>query len=468
MVGGEEYPQRGTPIGELADELARLCTGEVLTIAEFSMDGIVIWEVQRDQVGTPHCRYWPIVSWPDDGSVPTDEKLDEIIQTRPGSSLILASGLLREPYATLFDRFSFSRGGVPSFRCTSSLAGMLRHVLIHDPLVQWYELVTLQRTPSGPPILKGHLLFPPGAKRGDKETFRIRCEPADENGTVFAVVATEQVRRFRLVSLSSANVPPGVYRLTAELRRPGVVCFRDLPAGLQPEHRTWAELVTQVPAQLDVPQPAHLICAIETSGVPNQVFERLRRAEQLIRHAAEGVQARLSFSLVSYGTHSFERNVPADQVTMHVWEVTAEQALAALGDLRTRGAAPTGYHLAAQLECALTEINDKLRSVEGRPIIVAIGARPPFPRRSQLNTALLPCPHRRDWRRAMERLLTQPGISLGAIHGPGPVSEIWMELGRKAFAHLDAFDVHRFAADLGLRNSSPSYVPFPVIESEES
>jgi hypothetical protein len=80
--------------------------------------------------------------------------------------------------------------------------------------------------------MDGHALFPPGAQRGYSHQFTVRCELSDSRGTVFAVV-TREARCFRIVSLKSGVIPPGVYEPNAVLLRPGQVVFEGLPAVLR-------------------------------------------------------------------------------------------------------------------------------------------------------------------------------------------------------------------------------------------
>ena len=134
---------------------------------------------------------------------------------------------------------------------------VLRAVIIDDVLTQWYELVVLRRTRFGRLVLEGCQLFPPNALPGDLQPFSIRCEPSGGNGTVFAVVIDEPPRNFRLVSLESANLAPGHYKLSAELLGPALSTFMASLRSYVPESRSWRDLVAAIPARIEMYRPAH-------------------------------------------------------------------------------------------------------------------------------------------------------------------------------------------------------------------
>lgn len=339
-----------------------------------------------------------------------------------------------------------------------------------DTLTHAYELVVLRRTRSGHLMLGGYQLFPHSARRGDCKTFTIRCGPSYENGTVFAVVAVEGVRGFRLVSVESANIFPGTYEVTAELLRPGLVRFHGLPAELRSEHRSWANLVGAIPAKIDLPERAHLVCAVEVIGTEDQVEERISRVEQLIGLVTENTERELAFSLVSYGAHSFDWKMLEDPAKALAWASGADTALSALRVLRDRGPVEADYTRAAQIECMLAKVASRLGMQHGRPVLVTAGSRPPYPQRMDPRTEILPCPQRNDWRRALQRIRTLPGSTFGAIcESAGTLDErgdedIWRRLGSDAIADLNAVNIRSFAADLGLLSPTVQPVPFPIVE----
>jgi hypothetical protein len=451
----------------LAEQLARLGAGEALALVELGADGIVSWEVHRDSSGTPRAWHWPAVPVSSLGraGVRPEQLPHTVARAGAESHLTLVVSSPDEPGSGPFGLLSSAHPDAPVLRGAGPLGTVLRDVIADDPLTCWYELVGLRPTKSGRLLFGTQPLIPPGARRGYRRKFVVRCERSDDHGTVFAVVSAEQGRRLHLLSVESATLAPGVYRLTAELRRPGLVGWLGLPAKPGLDHRRWSELVAAVPERLDRAGPAHLICAIEVSGSQGQVEDRISRVEQLIR-GVDDVDGGLNISLISYGPHSFERGGPDSSPAVLTWATTSQHALSALSALRDRGPMRVGYPRAAQLECVLAEVADRLTGPEGRVALVSVGARPAFPPRVDPRTEILPCPRRRDWRLALGRLRQQPGIAFGAIRDPGPNEAIWTELGREAFAPVDAVDIIGFATSLGLQSGTVPRVPFPLIETE--
>jgi hypothetical protein len=464
----------------LADGVAALDEHDALTIAELTTAGIVVWEARRNMTGTPRCRHWPAVPWSsvyNDDGILAEDALRRVIRAGSGARMVFVCSSLDGPYATdALGWLRYAYPAAPAFQCTAPLDDLLRRAIADVPLTQRYELVVLRRARSGELVLTGCQLFSPGAQRGDRRSFTIRCEPSDENGTVFAVVTAEPEYRFQLVSLQSAKLTPDRYHLTAELRRPGLVRFHGLPAGLRTDYRSWPELVAAVPERLDPAEPAHLICVVEVSGASDQALERLERIGQLVGCAADDAKDRLAVSLISYGPHSVDRGGPEVPLKVWTWADSSDAALSALGQLRDRGPAELGYPRAAQLECVLTEVADRLTGREGRPFLVAVGSRPAFPKRVDPASEIIPCPRGRDWRRALHRLREHPGIAFGAIHDHGMEEEIWSQLSHDASTRVDAVDMQGFAADLGLlsltvelglRSLTVQPVPFPLVDVAE-
>ena len=348
--------------------------GLAFTVVEFGADGITAWEIARDRNGTPKARHWPAVrpALSDDPGVLYDRKLSWL--TSAGSRLLLVSSSPDELYATVFDVVRSARPDAPIYYSAIPLAEVLREIIAGTPLTHWYKLVVLRPTRSGRLVFESCQLFPPDAAHGYQHQFQIRCEPSDEHGTVFAVVAEGARNSFRLVSLRSASLDPGVYEPTATLLRPGQVDFQGLPGKLRAEHRSWPELVRAVPARLDRPPPAHLICTVDISGTADQLLRRIDRLEQLVS-CADAADTRVRVSLISYGPHSFDRAVPDEPATVLAWAEASKTVLTALAKLGKRRPREDEYPRASQLECALTEVAGLIcnRPQDGRPILVTVG-----------------------------------------------------------------------------------------------
>ena len=172
----------------LMTEVALLDKGTIFSVVEFGADGITGWEVWQDKAGVPRARHWPCEPASDrtDPSVLYEHRLRPLTT---GRRLLIIFDALHELYADAFEVLRAARPEAPVYYCTVPLASLLRDVIAEIPLTCWYELVVLRQTESRRLVLDSRQLFPPGAQRGYREQFRIRCEPSDEHGTVFAVVA---------------------------------------------------------------------------------------------------------------------------------------------------------------------------------------------------------------------------------------------------------------------------------------
>jgi hypothetical protein len=463
----------------LTEAVADLTHGRRLTVVELAAAGIVTWEVRRDPADVPRGRTWPLAPWPatyDEGG-PADRAIIRAGRLSSGDDdITIVVSTFADPAmgAAALRGLRRARPDIQHFSCpTAQVNGLLREVIADDPLTRFYELVTLSETRSGRLELGCALLFPIGAQRGATAQLTLRCENSDDLGTTFAVVAASPDERlFNLAMVRSAKAPPGVYRLTAELRRPGLVRFHGLPTAPVRDERAWSELVAAVPDRL-VPPPAaaHLICAVEISGPagrPERVVERISRASQVISTAAEGRRGGLRVSVLSFGPHAFERNALHGPVDFLCWNDAPETALDRLPSLAALGALTGGYPHAAQIECALTRVADRLD--EGFPgvrtALVTIGGRPPFPARTD-PSEILPCPGRNDWAAALARLRGDHGVAMAAICDTLPASDrIWHELGGGSPAPLDTVSPQQLCRSLGLAPSVVQCVPFPFVEPE--
>jgi hypothetical protein len=472
----------------LAGEIRRLTVGKALTIAEFAPDKVTVWKVRPDSCGTPRIWYWPR-NWGSlrAGGVLDERELVSFMLPADASRMLLARTEFAAPSAPVgrdAERaYGIARAAYPrarAFRSTASVDDLLDEAIASVPLPQWYELVLLRRRPSGRLEFTAQQLFAPGARRADTRTFAVRCEPSDENGTVFAVAAREAALQFRLVSMASAKIPPGSYNVTATLLRPGAVRFDGLPVKLREDTRSWLDVLAAVPERLDVFSSAHLIVAVELCGSAAEVEGRVDRASQLISDVAGGADGPVRFSLLTYAAHSFDRRPDEEPVTVLAWADDDHDVLGRLLlRLRERGPARVRYTRAAQIECLLAEVALRLKGPEGaeagRPVLVTIGARTAFPHRIDPVSEILPCPRHYDWRVIGRRLSgDHAGMAFGAIRDRGSddgfadaAEEVWRLLGTDARAELAAaFDVKRFAVGLGLLSPASQYIPFPLTDHE--
>ncbi|NDU75238.1 hypothetical protein GWI34_21805 [Actinomadura sp. DSM 109109] len=357
---------------------------------------------------------------------------------------------------------------------------LLREVIAEEPLSQSYELVTVREAESGRPELAGLLLFPVGSRRGDRESVTLRCEPAGDGGTVFAVMAWSPERgTLSLVSRRRIRLPPGRYRLSAELRGPGRIGFHGLPGPLLREERSTDELVAALPARLARTAPrAHLVCAVETAGPRDggEPAARFARAHEVISEVAAGPRPGLAVSLIVYGSHSYERRPRGTPVDVPVWAATPDRALSALDELAARPPAPGGHPRAAPVECVLAEVEARLgargraaapgaRDAEQeRTALLLVGDRPPHP--PWPTPGLLPCPAGVDWEEALARLRSRPHVRVGALcDRPSALSHpAWARIAGPSPDGTGSGGLSGLVTRLGLGPDEGYRVPFPISE----
>lgn len=338
-------------------------------------------------------------------------------------------------------------------------------------LTEEYGLVALSRSRSGSLHFDRVPLFGPGARTGNTVSFTVRCLPSDDSGTAFATFAESPAApdaRPRLLVMQSGKIPPGTYELTAELLHPypGHVRLRGLPVTLRDDPRSWDEIMAAVPPRLPAGAgPAHLIAAVEISSEPAMVLKRIMRVGALFEHVAESSADPTSYSVITYGPHHINNNrdtYPEIPVRMLAWAVSVEPALHTLAGLAHHGALPNGYPHAAQLECMLAELANRLTGREGRPVLVTAGWRPPHPPRIDPGTRYIPCPEHNDGLAIRSWLKGRhPGMGFGAIRDPGPKDDLWEQLG--SYLTNDTFYAPDFAARFRLTGQPVQLLPLPLL-----
>lgn len=451
----------------LVTEIADLGETGTLAVAELSASGVSAWTVRRNAAGNPRLAGARRTDWPSlcsDGVRDDEERLRRAAGLADGVPLLV---VCQDPAAPQSDwALSILTAGRPEpavFSCALDVAALIQRAIADGPLPRMHELVVVRHGPSGKLRLSLYGLFPAGARRDDRKLVRIRVEPSGDQGTVFAILATEAGRAPEIVTIRSVQLTPGPYRLTARLLGPGEIAFDGVVDLLEDETRGWSELVSAVPEILPRLEPVHLICALEVSD--GQFEERRSRIEQLISSVAGRGNDRLAVSLICYGAHEVRRGEPDFDPVVLTWENTSEAAIAALSRVRGKHARADGYARAAQLECVLAHLAHELNGSAGRPVLVCAGSRPPFPPRVDVRTGIIPCRKRVDWNRSLRQLGQLPGMAFGAIHDREPQG-IWEVLGKDAFANGEAADIDEFAAALGLVRPAGQAVPFPFDDRE--
>jgi hypothetical protein len=458
MIGAEDEVHDA-----LSDELARLTGTARFTVVEFSVIGATIWRVYRDENGTPRAEQ-PRVR----ASSLRDP--DAFYREVDPAFIVRTSADLPDD---LFGLLPGARG-VPVYDCRIPLEDQMREAIRDSPLVLGYELAVLRQVPPGRPdagrlVLTGHQLFPPGVTQGHRAVARVRCEPTDGDGTVFAVVTRDRrpdvppnAQALRPVHIQSAVVPSGTYEVTAVLTRPGRVLLQGLPAQLGRFSGSWDDLTGQVPDRLAAPEPVHLVCLVEVSGGEDRLELRIDRLSQLIDEADKGA-GRLSVSVLAYGPHSVAWSVEEQPVTVRAWAAPSSRAEHELRGLAGRKTDEREYRRAAQLECALDAVARHLSDRDGRPVLVVAGGRPPHPHAMDTRTTVIPCPDRVNWKWQLDRI-GGLGASFGALRDHDARGEVWRSLGQDAMATVDdPVDMQDFATRLGLLEAAQT-VPFPFVD----
>jgi hypothetical protein len=468
-----------TIIGALSYELEQLTGNATFRVAEFTADTVTIFEISRDEHGTPVAVEWRYAH--DDGALRAqkpDRWWAALTDPETINRRIAPRFIVHPPPAlpgVTGDLISDLSHEIPVYECPTPLREMLRTAIRACPLRVGYELAVLTRGPddhtSTELVLTGLPLFPIGATQGDQVTIQVRCEPTDANGTAFAIATRPPrinvqaaSRPLRPLQVQMAVVPPGSYELTAVLIRPGRVRIEGLPASLDSSPgRSWEDLKRIVPGQVSLPRPVHLICLIEVSGgVADRMDQRIYRLEQLIS-AAQADGGPLRVSVIAYGAHGVAWRVEDKPPEVRVWAVPGSQAITALRALAKHRTDELEYLRAAQLECALRLLHERLTVIDERYVIVAAGGRPGHPHRLDTRNQVIPCPERVNGMLEIDWLRSVPDITLGALQDSQHQGAIWEHLGRDAVALVDDMDVEAFTLDLGL-GASVQAVPFPVIE----
>lgn len=463
----------------LRDQLGRLTGSAAFRIAELAVDSATIFEISRDEHGTPMAVTW---NYPYEGGVlrvwEPDRWSDAMTDPESFHRDIAPRFIVRTLHQLPNELRSLLRSPlcqVPVYECEAPLGELVRAAITQSPLQLGYELAVLKQVPAsrmGPArlVLTGLPLFPPGETSGRRVGIRIKCEPTDTEGTVFAVVTREPrpdvprlQQQLRLLQVHAAVVRPGTYDLTAELIRPGKVRFDGLGVPLGSSSRSWDQLKRLLPERLAGQEPVHLVCMVEVCGGGDRLEQRVYRLQELVTKAQAGAGP-LRVSVITYRAHGVAWKVDDRPPEVRARAVPGSAAINTLRGLVGRRVDEREYLGAAQLECALQLVRRILRPADGRPVVVTAGGRPAHPPGLDTSRQLIPCPEWVDWRSELDRLSTLPGITFGALCDSRPGGGIWQRLGRHAAATVDdAVDMDSFAADLGLLGVAQT-VPFPVIE----
>ena len=469
----QELPE--SLVAALVDDISRLRASDSLTVIALDTIGAASVRIRRDRHGTPARS--PVGSFPWEGG-PENEDV-----YMPGFSALISDGrvvLIRKPGAPAdadaLAAVARGRGG----RSVASEAPVSEYyvdtnadvpraideAIARCPLTRSYELLTMNGMVWGKSDRRHLLLFPPGAVRGDRRAVRVKCQPSDGNGTVFAatpsyfsqdgesVFSPDDWDGYESFSsepmiVMSAKVPAGIYDVTAELLGPGAVRFEGLPVEPREDPRPWPEILATLPERIDMAGPVHLVFAVEADAPGPVTNRRFACVNEVIRAtAATGAPVRVS--IVLYGWQSAPGFSARSEPLVLAWTVDTRQAEDTLNGSPILLAASTGDY--CDIEEALGVIADRLagNEFEGRPVLVTIGRRVT----------------RGDWYAPLDRLFDEhPGVTFGAIVDTSAGSGLpwmWNALGRTALHRLDGFTAGHFTSQLGLLATMSTPVPFPL------
>jgi hypothetical protein len=448
--------------GLLARKIYELGDTDQFMIIEFGQRGPVLWRVARDEVGTPVSE-WRLMTppAPDDSWGAYATRL-----TAPfDHDVLLVRSWGDESLVSAFTSIS-QAPGMAAFESATPVEELLRGAVLDSSLTNGYDLVVLSEGPEATIVPAPHPLFPTGAARGHQATLLIRCRPGLDGSVVFATVVFHRgpFVSMKLVSVQSAVLGPGDYQVTATLVQPGVVAFEGLPAELAADERPWEEIAGAIPRRLDPPEAVHLVCLLETSGGEELLRRRVALLEGIIGRLIGHGQP-LAISLVTYGPHAVYKDETELPPTVTAWGTSTTRALGDLAKIRAlRQPDPNEYPMAAQLECALREVRNRLAHsdhVEGRPVLVTVGGRPPHPARVVEATQIVPCPRGTDWQQTVSDLRRIQDITSFAVPDDSFTDwDTWRAIGWNGIAGPQT-DTDLLVTMLGIRQVPAS--PFPVI-----
>jgi hypothetical protein len=435
---------------KLAAAVADLSRDLRLTIVDMVAVTTSVYQVTLDTLGVP--RVLPATAQ-DLGSLDTTDGMPLVICAAPGAELPESIQPLVHDRPLSLVRVT--RG--------TNVRATLQDVIADSPIRQRYELV-LGR-PDGDRnriMLSSAELFPAGVKRGAVADLTVRSVCTDEGGTVFAVVAREDGDSYTLglLSADSIRLEPGPQRLLAELIHPGQVRFIE-PSGVAPDQRSWPELIAAIPSSLTTGR-AHLICAVDVTGVATRVAARLYQVEKFMMEIRRHFPAtgQLRVSLVAFGAHREKNRGIDDRVVVTDWASDLDDAAKSLGKL---GAAPPDEDHVAQIEDALAEIERRLHAghEDRRTSVVIFGDGQPYPARA--TETLRACPKGCDWESTLGALKRR-GYRIAAVRDnpSGPGARAWRRLGSGTVFPANGFEPGTVSRDVGLVVPALEHMPFPL------
>src|SRR5262249_21766348 len=156
-------------------------------VVEFSVEGVIIWEIRRDKNGTPYAEHWPPLGVSLAG--PLDARVMRLLHGR--DSVLCVRSSPQPPTAELLDSLRSIDPSIDVLVCIAGFEDLLRDSIKNSALTHGYELVLLKKTGNGWLDLEPVRLFAQDSRYPARKAIRVKCARSDERGTVFALVTTE-------------------------------------------------------------------------------------------------------------------------------------------------------------------------------------------------------------------------------------------------------------------------------------
>lgn len=353
------------------------------------------------------------------------------------------------------------------------LAAVVDEAAGHAPLRHGYDLVLVDvETGHGAVTVRPHKLFSAGAAvlPGTKPTVPIGVAGvpgyAADRLALPIVARRGAVTDYRdpavlgdrrpLVSLTAMDGrTAGPTKLKVTLLRPGRVEVQARAGLLPPDalRADWPALIAGLPARVSPAGASaarrELALLVELGGPAETVAARVRLAREIIDElvpaapAAPGEEPAVKVAVLGYRDHFGTHRVDA------IGKVDRDHQALVVGfplirPARARSAfrradrwqeVPVGDYHAAPVEDALQIIAGSSWpwQPQARHVLLVIGGRPPHPDKAQpAGDAMLPCPHRFSWQRALVRLRTAHAIECFAVldraPAPGYAEQVWGQI----------------------------------------